>query len=304
MKGSDNPNPSILLEELGASPASPAADYRRLYFLEDGILYQKDSGGTVAPVGGTPTEILDIPTTETDDTLVLAPDGAGGVEFRAEAGGSGGWTDALVERESGSDASDDEFDDGSFSGWTSVETAAHGTTATEKGDTLSIIHDTTADGGEVFHARLKSIGAHTAPTTITAGVRLMHTGNGYPFVGVAFTDGTTFGAGKQVHGSISSRGGSGGAPIWARLGRHTNFSTSSATTDFDVYGWYVGIHVRLKWEAANTWGMQVSPDGVSWWTTATGISYTMTPTHFGLWFGTYGNNTGSMVVSWDYFRVS
>jgi hypothetical protein len=34
-------------------------------------------------------EITDIPTTEMDDTLVLAPDGAGGVEFRAEAGGSG-----------------------------------------------------------------------------------------------------------------------------------------------------------------------------------------------------------------------
>jgi len=39
---------------------------------------------------GSPTEILDIPTAETDNTLVLAPDGAGGVEFRAEAGGSGG----------------------------------------------------------------------------------------------------------------------------------------------------------------------------------------------------------------------
>jgi hypothetical protein len=39
---------------------------------------------------GSPTEITDIPTAETDDTLVLAPDGAGGVEWRAETGGSGG----------------------------------------------------------------------------------------------------------------------------------------------------------------------------------------------------------------------
>jgi hypothetical protein len=36
--------------------------------------------------GSSITEILDIPTAETDATLVLAPDGAGGVEFRAEAG--------------------------------------------------------------------------------------------------------------------------------------------------------------------------------------------------------------------------
>src|SRR5678815_5152283 len=43
---------------------------------------------TGVPGAGTPTEILDIPTAETDDTLVLAPDGAGGVEFRAEAAGA------------------------------------------------------------------------------------------------------------------------------------------------------------------------------------------------------------------------
>jgi hypothetical protein len=34
-------------------------------------------------------DILDIPTAEMDATLVLAPDGAGGVEFRAEVGGGG-----------------------------------------------------------------------------------------------------------------------------------------------------------------------------------------------------------------------
>lgn len=39
---------------------------------------------------GAAADILDLPTVETDDTLVLAPDGAGGVEFRAETGGGGG----------------------------------------------------------------------------------------------------------------------------------------------------------------------------------------------------------------------
>lgn len=38
---------------------------------------------------GSPAEIVDIPTAEMDDSLVLAPDGAGGVEFRAESGGGG-----------------------------------------------------------------------------------------------------------------------------------------------------------------------------------------------------------------------
>lgn len=50
-----------------------------------------DAATWVQPVVVPPVaDILDLPTVETDDTLVLAPDGAGGVEFRAEAGGGGG----------------------------------------------------------------------------------------------------------------------------------------------------------------------------------------------------------------------
>ena len=40
--------------------------------------------------GADELEAADLTTAEMDDTLVLAPDGAGGVEFRAEAGGGGG----------------------------------------------------------------------------------------------------------------------------------------------------------------------------------------------------------------------
>lgn len=51
------------------------------------------------------TEIVDLPTAEMDDTLVLAPDGAGGVEFRAEAGGGGGGNPVVydIERYTGGD---------------------------------------------------------------------------------------------------------------------------------------------------------------------------------------------------------
>ena len=38
----------------------------------------------------TVSDIVDFPTAEDDDTLVLAPDGTGGVKFRAETGGGGG----------------------------------------------------------------------------------------------------------------------------------------------------------------------------------------------------------------------
>jgi hypothetical protein len=55
---------------MGPAPAGHAATHEKL--------------------GSDPLELLDLATAETDDTLVLAPDGLGGVEFRAETGGGGG----------------------------------------------------------------------------------------------------------------------------------------------------------------------------------------------------------------------
>ena len=46
-------------------------------------------GSTHEDGGSDELEISDLATSEVDDTLVLAPDGAGGVEFRAESGGGG-----------------------------------------------------------------------------------------------------------------------------------------------------------------------------------------------------------------------
>ena len=91
-KASDNPFPSLLVQEAatdGSDFGNPAADYRRLFLGEDGALHLKDSAGAVTDIGAAVADIVDIPTAEMDDTLVLAPDGAGGVEFRAETGGSG-----------------------------------------------------------------------------------------------------------------------------------------------------------------------------------------------------------------------
>lgn len=70
----------------GSDFTNPDTDYRIAFLGEDGVWHFKDSAGTVTSPAGV-GDILDLPTAETDDTLVLAPDGAGGVEFRAEAGG-------------------------------------------------------------------------------------------------------------------------------------------------------------------------------------------------------------------------
>lgn len=91
---------------------------------------------TITISGASVADILDLPTAETTATKVLAPDGAGGVEFRAEAGGGGS---DLVQVASGAgsvvipglkaspdvvpaspNAADDEF--GALSGWTTLGT--------------------------------------------------------------------------------------------------------------------------------------------------------------------------------------
>lgn len=77
-------------------PAANTVPDGALYSCSDhGLVYKSNYAGNswaTWRASTAVTEILDIPTTETDDTLVLAPDGAGGVEFRAEAGGGGGIT--------------------------------------------------------------------------------------------------------------------------------------------------------------------------------------------------------------------
>ena len=69
------------VKAIGMGPA-PAAHHATH---EDGGSDEIDVTGLV----GTFAVIEDMPTAELDDTLVLAPDGAGGVEFRTESGGGG-----------------------------------------------------------------------------------------------------------------------------------------------------------------------------------------------------------------------
>lgn len=126
MKVDTNRFPKVLFQ-LDGDDSTPAADTVAAYVAADGTLHLVDEAGTDTAVGGgAVADILDLPTAETDDTLVLAPDGAGGVEWRAETGGGGGGAVRLLDpylSTSGS-ARNDEFDTGSaLSGsWTLVGT--------------------------------------------------------------------------------------------------------------------------------------------------------------------------------------
>src|SRR6187551_670640 len=82
----------ILEGDHASRPGAGTVPDGTIYACSDhNLVYQSLSGswGTWASLGS-PADILDLATAETDDTLVLAPDGAGGVEFRTEVGGAGG----------------------------------------------------------------------------------------------------------------------------------------------------------------------------------------------------------------------
>lgn len=64
-------------------------DHGKVY-KSDGVVWGDWHDPADAPIGTHTHDIVDLPTAETDTALVLAPDGAGGVEFRAETGGGGG----------------------------------------------------------------------------------------------------------------------------------------------------------------------------------------------------------------------
>jgi hypothetical protein len=151
----------------GSDFTNPDADYRRLFLGEDGQLHVKDSAGAVTDIGGAVSEITDIATAEMDDTLVLAPDGTGGVEFRAEAGGTGAlpYPDTVP---ASPHASDDEFiqnTSGTPAGWTSWNTPSAIDTDTRPG-WLHILD--TAAGSDHWRGCYKAIPA--TPFTVTAKI--------------------------------------------------------------------------------------------------------------------------------------
>jgi len=163
-KASDNEFPSVLFDEQGSNPSTPGSGLWRAYFKSDGLYIIDDAGAVTGPLG--------------------------------TGGGGGGnvptWVDLLDTPASG-DASDDEFDDSSLTGWTLVSATATTETATEDADVLSI-KMTGAIGSSKANAYVKAIPATpTAPITIETATRVVNSRGNNRFVmhGPLFTNGTT-----------------------------------------------------------------------------------------------------------------
>ncbi len=193
---------------------------------------------------------------------------------------------------------DDDFNDGSFSGWTTVE-GGEALTITEARGRASVLHPGGGASAK-FSARMK---AHTFATNdwIEAAFRYgSHIALNYPFMGLTMSNGTTHGTSNAVHFGI--RADSGTTMQWFKMA-NTGFTgdTSRTEASFSAHQ-YPEFFMRWKYEGSNTFRGYVSPDGITWRDATGSTTYTLTPTHVGFSISTWGSST-PCVMSLAYFRL-
>lgn len=189
----------------------------------------------------------------------------------------------------------DEFDDESFSGFTSVTSGNHAPTLTESNNVLSI-YTPGSDPSAELHAWVKS-------ATVAVGdyIEIAIRGAGRPqdfnVCGVVMADGATYGAGQQAifHWSPNE--------VKFVLSDFSGYNTQDAFNGFtgatNVPA--TDMLLRLKYSAANKFRGYTSPDGVSWVDVTGEISITLTPTYVGFFYSTWG---GTLPFVWSirYFK--
>lgn len=192
---------------------------------------------------------------------------------------------------------DDEFNDGSFSGWTAVQDTSPTPTLTESNDILSILHPG-GDSAAELHAWVKSMTIATGHY-IEACFRMGSKTQTYPLFGLVYADGATYGAGEQVCGYYSP------AELSFASTSHANYS--SVNSSLGVWGWQPheatsDLFMRLSYPASNNWNLHVSIDGVTYFQISNGqYARTLTPSHAGFFISTWGGSN-PMGVTLRYIR--
>lgn len=192
---------------------------------------------------------------------------------------------------------DDEFNDGSFSGWTLVNSGAHNPTITETNNVASFLMPGSDAGGEM-HAYMKAYTAAVGDTVeICIGGGSGRSQN-YNIAGVCMADGATYTAGTQVWWYWSPSEGA------FTLARMTGYNGAASLGQYAYQaGAVVGhdIFLRLKYVSANNWRGYSSPDGISWVDITGDVGHTMTPTYIGFALTTWA---GGLPFAWSirYFK--
>lgn len=276
-----------------------------------------------APSGAVSTDTIwdakgDIVAASAADTAARLPVGSNGqvltadsgqtlgVKWATPAGGGGGTTvDDRRWAVGSGETSVDEFNDDSLdAAWVRVDgtgAASANLTWTEGADVLSA-NNAGGDSTDKFHALLRPLsgvgGSLAAGDGFVACVDLMAPSANYSFIGVGFSDGTTFGAGNQVWADI----GQTSTTTNLRVTSWTNFGTAGTNAGSIGTGFVLRkIFVRIALISTNTWRADYSVDGVSWIKGTATLSKTMTATHVGFFSSSYGTST-KHIASYEFLR--
>lgn len=189
---------------------------------------------------------------------------------------------------------DDNFSDGTFSGWTTTEQQT--LTVTESLGRASMKHPGGGGAGN-FSCRLK---AHTFATNdwCQAAVTWAGANQNYNMFGLVITNGTTW---NTSNGTLWLCD-----PPQSSMRRQNsnglNADTAAGTWGFNQNPGLGEIHIRLRYEGSNTFRGYISPDGISWVDISGTWTYTLTPTHWGMALTTWGG-TSPYVASFAYFKT-
>lgn len=226
------------------------------------------------------------------------PAGATGAAGPTGAAGSGGGNDRRWHIGSG-ETSIDEFDDAD-PGWARVDSAtgvARATwSASADGDKLSCAL-AGGDGANELHGLVRPLSGVGGALAVGDGfVTAMAVLNSaaWGFGGLVLADGNTYGAGNQVLGAFLNDRSLSSRPF-------TNWSTQGGSNTSMASSWGALLFLRLAMIAANTWRLDVSPNGEVWIPGGATTAKVMAATHVGLFGTSFGTSTKT-VLSFEYFR--
>lgn len=236
--------------------------------------------------GSDALEIADLATSETDDTLVLAPDGAGGVEFRAETGGGGSFTPDFAmwltdAPPVSAGAEDDEFDDaegaGTPTGWTEIDHGGH-QTVSEDAYGLKLFQATHA--GDSVSGVYK---AEPAGTDYTIWTKVSLSGVDANFVvgGLALYQDATNSGGDIITWTLHQNGTatSINLEVWSA---YNSFAAGVVSRVITVDGGVTHMYLRIrKTNSSGVYQFDYSLDGQSWHEVYNN-TISFDPAHFGL----------------------